>query len=607
MASMGSSLEIPSRADTDCPLCSGKCREPSFLPCGHCFCRACIQEVWSSSPTGPYYCPECREEYRKMPAFDRHGGGPPTAAMGTQGRGAFFSSDRSDGEMPSTSTSALLSNLTQRLGKRRAPSFSRTERRERGDPPPPPPPPSSTARAASAGPDGSVRCSYCASPGQQVAVKTCLVCGASMCATHLRHHLESPEFQAHPLVAPVADVTTWRCAEHQEAKKIYCRDCAACVCTVCTVIGAHRDHACVGVAEAEGQLRGSLRDDMKKMKENEEVIRSRVASLQEKEQNIQETLDRSRDSLRQQYQAMREALDRQELMALQVVDREERRVLGGVQAQLELLQEELRSIRTSLDTLEGLSNSKGAERVKGQAFIMEYSKISESVTAMSSPLGELEPLQEVDRARLLQLEEWAEKRLKALFLQATMDRDALRLLYGITPSLDPDTAHQKLVLSEGYTRVTHSDEPQPYPDQPARFSTFPQVLGARAREGGRSYWEVAVAGDGRWKVGVCDSLLGRKGAKDACRIGFNPHSWCLFGERGKMEALHNKESFPVEGGVPERVGVFLDMEKGILSFYAVPEGGALTLLHSFTQAFAQPLFPALAVSKMELAFCHLFQ
>ncbi|KAG5849410.1 hypothetical protein ANANG_G00110090 [Anguilla anguilla] len=294
--------------------------------------------------------------------------------------------------------------------------------------PPPPPPPSSTARAASAGPDGSVRCSYCASPGQQVAVKTCLVCGASMCATHLRHHLESPEFQAHPLVAPVADVSAWRCAEHQEAKKIYCRDCAACVCTVCTVIGAHRDHACVGVAEAEGQLRGSLRDDMKKMKENEEVIRSRVASLQEKEQNIQETLDQSRDSLRQQYQAMREALDRQELMALQVVDREERRVLGGVQAQLELLQEELRSIQTSLDTLEGLSNSKGAERVKGQAFIMEYSKISESVTAMSSPLGELEPLQEVDRARLGQLEEWAERRLKALFLQATMDRDALRLL-----------------------------------------------------------------------------------------------------------------------------------------------------------------------------------
>ncbi|KAJ8336622.1 hypothetical protein SKAU_G00378420 [Synaphobranchus kaupii] len=607
MSSMGASQDTLSEP-TQCPLCSRKCQEPTPLRCGHRFCLACIQEVWSGSPTGPYYCPECREEYGKLPAFGKRTQWPFTSTDRPQGRWPSFTADCSDGEMPSTSASSY--NSTQRLGKRRA----QTEERKRVDPSPahpaPPPSPSSSpssspSRAPSAGPSSSIRCHYCPSPRQQVAVKTCLVCGSSMCMEHLRPHLESPVFQAHPLVAPTADVSLWRCGEHQEANKIYCRDCAACVCTVCTVIGAHRSHDCVSVAEAESELRRNLKDDMNKMQGNEQAIQSRVASLQERKLNIQAALDQSRAGLQQQYQAMREALDRQEQQALQCVDREDRRVLGSVQAQLEQLQEDLRSLETSLDTLEGLSDSKGAERVKEQAFIMEYNKISQSVKEMSAPLEEMEPPQEVDHARLEQLQDWAERRLNTLFL-ANPDRDALRLLYGITPSLDPDTAHPKLVLSGENTRVAHSDEAQSYPEQAARFSTFPQVLGARSRDGGRSYWEVKVTGEGRWKVGVCDALIARKGAKDSCRIGFNPHSWCLLGERGKMEALHDKESYPVEGSAPWRVGVFLDMEKGSLSFYAVPEEGGLTLLHCFQQAFTQPLYPALAVSKMQMAFCPLF-
>jgi len=100
-----------------------------------------------------------------------------------------------------------------------------------------------------------VHCHYCASPGQQSAVKTCLVCGASMCAEHLRPHLDSPVFRSHTLVAPIEDLSAWRCPEHQELSRIYCRQCAMSVCTVCTVIGSHRDHACISIRDAERELR----------------------------------------------------------------------------------------------------------------------------------------------------------------------------------------------------------------------------------------------------------------------------------------------------------------------------------------------------------------
>ncbi|KAI1889969.1 hypothetical protein AGOR_G00168380 [Albula goreensis] len=593
---MGASLETPVGVPPDCSLCNNQCRDPTSLRCGHCFCLACIQEVWSSSLTGPYYCPECREEYRKLPAFGRNRS--PSASADRQGRTPSVPPDWDDGERPSTSASS--SSPTQRLGKRPASSPSMSSHGDgEGHPP------FSTARTTSSSPGSSVRCHYCPSPSQQVAVKTCLVCGASMCKGHLQSHLESPVFQAHPLVAPTADVSLWRCQEHQEMNKIYCQECSMCVCTVCTVIGAHRDHRCVGVQEAESELRHNMKEEMKKLQENEQVIQSRVAGFQEKKLNIQTELGQSRESLKQQYQAMREALEREELKALQCVAREERRVLGGIQAHLEHLQGQLSSIQTSLDTLEGLSDAKGAERVKEQAFIMEYNKLSESVRVMSEPLEEMEPNQEVDHARLGQLEEWAKRRLNTIFL-GMPDRDTLRLFYGVTPSLDPATAHPKLVLSQENTKVMYSDEPQSYPDKASRFSTFPQVLGIKAQDGGRSYWEVEVTGEGRWKVGVSDALIGRKGPKDACRIGFNSHSWCLYGDRGKLEALHDKASFPVGSSAPQRVGVFLDMEEGSLSFYSVSPEETLTLLHCFQQTFTQPLYPALAVSKAHLSFRNLF-
>lgn len=102
-----------------------------------------------------------------------------------------------------------------------------------------------------------VPCHYCPKTGYRSAVKTCLVCGASMCTEHLRPHLDSPVFQNHTLVPPMEDISTWRCQEHQEINRIYCRQCGVCVCTVCTVIGSHRDHICISIREAEREMRVS--------------------------------------------------------------------------------------------------------------------------------------------------------------------------------------------------------------------------------------------------------------------------------------------------------------------------------------------------------------
>uniref|UniRef100_A0A3P8ZLT5 Uncharacterized protein n=1 Tax=Esox lucius TaxID=8010 RepID=A0A3P8ZLT5_ESOLU len=676
---MGASLETPARNPPVCPLCHCVFRNPTALRCKHCFCYGCIKELWSGSPYGPYFCPECKEEYKKLPiGFDidttarRGRDEEPThsrtpAATGREGVGnevnlfgwrsspsisslskrilgkrparspepggrrhdnkraatatsVLSRGKANDSERPITSSSRSSANQNRSYDvgsssdeETQAPLATKPCNASTSNPrgleptgdlvvdldsqpaarePPTEAPSGSTGRPSkptspARAPGSSnqspslsgwtsrespVPCHYCPSHASLPAVKTCLVCGASMCSDHLLHHMQSPVFRSHPLVLPVDDISPWRCLEHQEMNRIFCRQCSVCVCTVCTVIGLHRDHACVSIREAEEELRGRLKEDMKKMQGTELSLLSRVTELTEKKESFQE----------------------------------ESTAVGGLVEQLTQLQETVTLLQHGLHALEGLADAQGATRVQEQAFIMEYGKISKSVSESCS-VKELEAPEEVDIARLRFLRQWTEQRRDSVVISLP-ERDPFRLLYGATPCLDPDTAHPKLLLSEEYRKVAYSEILQAYPERAARFSSFPQVLACKPLQRGRTYWEVEVLADeGKWKVGVCEGQIGRKGQKDTCRIGFNPYSWCLLSERGTIEALHDKVSVPVEVDDLERVGVLVDLDEGSLSFYKVAPGGALSLLHCFKQRFREPLYPALAVSKTQLTITDLFQ
>ncbi|XP_700212.1 tripartite motif-containing protein 14 isoform X1 [Danio rerio] len=454
--------------------------------------------------------------------------------------------------------------------------------------------------------NSSVPCHYCPSSEQKVAVKTCLVCGASMCSEHLRDHLEKPVFKSHPLVNAVEDVSLWRCQEHQEMNRIYCRSCAVCVCTVCSLVGLHKGHECISIREAEQQLRGSLKDEMQKLQTTEKSIQEKVSELSEKKHCVQSELEEVRAAVLQQYHAMQEALEQEQEQALLCVSQEENRVLGSIEKQLHTLQGALMSSQSILNTLQGMTNNEGASQYQDQAFIMEYSKIAGQLTGLSDPVQNFRAPQEINQERLECLHEWTERRLETVLISLP-HRDPFRLLYGISPTLDPDTVHPKLLLSNENRMVQYSETQQDYSEHEARFNIFPQVLGSDAIERGCCYWEVEVSLDeGRWKVGACDGRIGRKGQKDVCRIGFYPNSWCLIYEKGKVEALHDKVASPVCATDLQKVGVLLNLNEGRLSFYSVARDGALSLLYSFEHTFSEPLYPALAVSKTQVSICDVF-
>ncbi|XP_046902063.1 NLR family CARD domain-containing protein 3-like isoform X1 [Hypomesus transpacificus] len=167
--------------------------------------------------------------------------------------------------------------------------------------------------------------------------------------------------------------------------------------------------------------------------------------------------------------------------------------------------------------------------------------------------------------------------------------------YACELTLDPNTAHRHLSLSEENRKVTRRREEQPYPDHPERFEDYRQVL---CREGlsGRCYWEAEWSGRGV-HIAVTYKGISRRGGGVDCVLGLNNKSWSLECHDNKYSAWHNKKStvIPVPPSSSHRVGVYLDWPAGTLSFYTV-SSDTLTHLHTFHSTFTEPLYPGFWVN-----------
>ncbi|KAK0154764.1 NLR family CARD domain-containing protein 3 [Merluccius polli] len=157
-------------------------------------------------------------------------------------------------------------------------------------------------------------------------------------------------------------------------------------------------------------------------------------------------------------------------------------------------------------------------------------------------------------------------------------------------TLDPNTAHRRLSLSEDHRKVMRVEEDQSHPDHPERFDSQYQVL---CREGltGRCYWEVQRRGI--VNIGVTYRGITRRGRGDDSMLGWNNKSWSLYCHDGYFVCYNGSVTFiPLPPSVSTRVGVYLDRPAGSLSFYRVSPGvgessHTLTHIHTFWTTFTQ--------------------
>uniref|UniRef100_A0A8C7QI66 B30.2/SPRY domain-containing protein n=1 Tax=Oncorhynchus mykiss TaxID=8022 RepID=A0A8C7QI66_ONCMY len=146
-------------------------------------------------------------------------------------------------------------------------------------------------------------------------------------------------------------------------------------------------------------------------------------------------------------------------------------------------------------------------------------------------------------------------------------------------SLDPETAHPKLVISLHGDSVTYTDTWQELPELPGRFDTTLNVISLQGFSSGRHYWEIDVAGKTYWELGLTYPTISRKGRAEDCWLGRGSDSWAMEFFDGEYTAWH--------GGVPHqlpvtkhlsRIGVLCSFPAGLVSFLGAD---SMTPLFSF--------------------------
>uniref|UniRef100_A0A3Q4N5H0 B30.2/SPRY domain-containing protein n=1 Tax=Neolamprologus brichardi TaxID=32507 RepID=A0A3Q4N5H0_NEOBR len=161
--------------------------------------------------------------------------------------------------------------------------------------------------------------------------------------------------------------------------------------------------------------------------------------------------------------------------------------------------------------------------------------------------------------------------------------------YAVDVTLDPDTAHPFLILSDDGKQVHCDQEENDLPDNPERFSKFGIVLGKQSFSSGRFYFEVQVKAKTLWMLGVARESVNRK---EEFTFDWTPKKgyWCVFkGDENLCVALKDPPVRVSFQSYPEKVGVFVDYEEGLVSFHDVEHA---TLIYSFTgRSFTEKLYP----------------
>ncbi|XP_026514489.1 vespryn-like, partial [Terrapene carolina triunguis] len=133
----------------------------------------------------------------------------------------------------------------------------------------------------------------------------------------------------------------------------------------------------------------------------------------------------------------------------------------------------------------------------------------------------------------------------------------------VNVTLDPDTAHPRLVMSEDRKSVRWGDTWQDLPDNPERFDLDPCVLGCEGFTSGRHCWEVVVGVGRFWAVGVARESVRRKGG-----ISLSPDEgiWAVERWRDQFQALTSPEIPLPLSQIPSRIRVCLDCDQGQVTF-----------------------------------------
>ncbi|XP_058480042.1 E3 ubiquitin-protein ligase TRIM21-like [Solea solea] len=424
--------------------------------------------------------------------------------------------------------------------------------------------------------DDEVVCDICTSPKLK-AVKSCLVCLASYCLNHLKNHSSTERLKGHKLVAPVEDLDKRACLKHGRPLELYSREQQRCICVGCL----EEDPLEVVSTEDEWEKKKIKLQSVKN--ELETQINRREKNLHKLNQALQDCknqMDNESRDIDNVFNTVIAIVEEAQDIALQPL-RDRRQVMEKEVDDLkQKLKAEIRRFQKNITDLDGIATLEDHIH-----FLQEWPCLEDLVDTNDFVEVEFDTSLcfETIRKTTTIMTERVQQELDKL-TSIELNRAPK---FTVDVKLDPTTAHQRLVVSDDGKEVKDGGKDQEVDDSPKRFDTFGSILGVNSLSSGRSYWEVETNKKTGWDLGVARVDANRKG-----KLSLNPDNgyWVIVHyEDEKFAALTAPPHVLSLQEKPQRVGVFVDYEEGLVSFYNLT---TQSHIYSFTKcSFTGELLP----------------
>ncbi|NWW91595.1 TRI39 ligase, partial [Rhynochetos jubatus] len=368
-----------------------------------------------------------------------------------------------------------------------------------------------------------------------------------------------------PGTEPGTEPGTPLCAQHDERLKLFCEEDEEAICVVCRESLHHRPHTVYPIEEVTQVYKVKLQKSLEHFLKKVEDVKKCESVERMKTQECKETVKKKRERIVSEFGKLHRLLADEEKLLLQKLEEEEKRILLRINENLARLVEQMCLLEELIVDIKEKTQQPADVLLKVRLCHQCEGVKFQSPKSVSVTLQENYSIPECCLGM----------------------RDMLKM-FKVDVTLDPETAHPDLILSEDRKSVRRGSKKLllAFFDSSKRFGTSPVVLGSQVFFSGRWYWEVQVGDKPEWGLGLCQEAASRKG-----NVLFSPHNgyWLLrLKNGGNYEALTSPVSPLTLSVRPRRIGIFLDYEAGEISFYNMSDRSHV---YTFTDKFSGNLRP----------------
>ncbi|XP_059827240.1 uncharacterized protein LOC132394850 [Hypanus sabinus] len=360
----------------------------------------------------------------------------------------------------------------------------------------------------------------------------------------------------------------FNCEEHEEELKLFCTTDKKLICVICATAREHREHRFLPIKEAVEVYKAQVKSSVTSLRKRISEILEHALRQKQKMSGLKEKSYILQSHFRTEFSKMHQILVEKEQHLLRELREEEKRLLNRMEENLRAIQEDLISAQRKLSSYQKRLDQEGAV-----VFLQEEVIQNERISNKEYKFDAEDEMFEVGKFD------------HPLMIKAAL-REMLDAIKPVPVTLDEETAHPALEVSEDRKSVRWTGARRNLPDTGKRFTIWPCVLGSEGFTSGRHYWEVEVEGNWGWSLGVAAEFVERKAG-----VGQRPETgvWVIERSGDEFYANTSHPSLLASDPAPGRVGVYLNYEFGTVSFF-----NAETKSHLYTFAvdnFMGKLYP----------------